>query len=173
MAAHAGDQRPAWHALPVDETAQRLGVSLAGLTAAEAATRLQTYGPNALPEPRPRSLLGIFVGQLRSPLIYLLLAAAVAAVALGELADALFIGAVLILNSAIGGTQEWRAEINTAALRSSIRALTRVLRDDSVKLVESSELVPGDVVLLEVGRPRPRRYPPVQRLRPAEPTNRR
>lgn len=125
----AGEQRPTWHALPVEDTARRLGVSLAGLASTEAAVRLERYGPNALPEPRRRSVIGIFLGQLKSPLIYLLFAAALAAVALGELADALFIGVVLVLNSAIGGTQEWRAEANTAALRSSIRAVTRVLRD--------------------------------------------
>ncbi len=96
-------------------------------------------------------MLGIFVGQLRSPLVYLLLAAAVVSIALGEFADAWFIGAVLVLNSAIGGTQEWRAEINTIALRSSIKASSRVLRDGAVKLIESGGLVPGDVVLLEAG----------------------
>ena len=115
-----------WHSLSAEEVVERLSSGDAGLSEAEARARLERYGPNALPAPRRRTILGIFVGQLASPLVYLLLAAAIVSVALGEYADALFIGAVLILNSAIGGSQEWRAEINTAALRSQIKAMSRV-----------------------------------------------
>jgi magnesium-transporting ATPase (P-type) len=140
-----------WHALTVDETTRRLESSLAGLTADEADIRLERYGPNRLPEARVRSPIAIYAGQLKSPLIYLLFAAAVVAVALGEFADAAFIGVVLALNSAIGGTQEWRAEVNTAALRSSIQSVSRVLRGGVIRLLQSGDLVPGDVVLLEAG----------------------
>ena len=143
--------RVPWHSLSVEAVTQRLATTAHGLSAAEADARLKKYGPNALPEPPRRTVLGIFVGQLKSPLVYLLLAAAAVSVALGESSDAIFIGAVLILNSAIGGSQEWRAEINTAALRSSIKSTSRVLRDGAVKLVESAGLVPGDVVLIEAG----------------------
>jgi len=140
-----------WHALSAETVLERLATTAAGLSADDAAARLQKYGPNALPEPPRRTIIGIFIGQLKSPLVYLLLAAAAVSVALGESADALFIGAVLILNSAIGGSQEWRAEINTVALRSSIKSTSRVLRDGAVKLMESAGLVPGDVVLIEAG----------------------
>ena len=143
--------RVPWHALSIETVTERLATTAHGLSAAEADARLQKYGPNALPEPPRRTVLGIFVGQLKSPLVYLLLAAAAISVALGESSDAIFIGAVLILNSAIGGSQEWRAEINTAALRSSIKSTSRVLRDGAVKLMESAGLVPGDVVLIEAG----------------------
>ncbi len=146
-----GEVRVPWHALHPDAVLEALGVSGAGLTAAEAEDRLQKFGRNVLPEPRRRSLIGIFVGQLASPLIYLLLAAAVVSLLVGEEADAIFIGAVLLLNSAIGGVQEWRAEINTAALRSSIKARSRALRDGAVRLLESAALVPGDIVLIEAG----------------------
>ena len=94
----------------------------------EAAERLRRYGPNTFPEPPRRSLVRILLAQLASPLIYLLLAAALAALVLGEVANALFIGSVLLLNSAIGGVQEWQAEENSAALRSAIKGLSRVLR---------------------------------------------
>ncbi len=140
-----------WHALPIAMVEERLATKRSGLAAAEAQARIERFGPNVLPEPPRRTILGIFVAQLASPLVYLLLIAAVVSIALGEYADAAFIGAVLVLNSAIGGSQEWRAEINTAALRSSIKALNRVLRDGSVKLLESAGIVPGDVVLLEPG----------------------
>jgi magnesium-transporting ATPase (P-type) len=140
-----------WHALPPEAVLERLETTETGLTEAEAKARLERFGPNALPEPPRRTLLGIVLGQLASPLVYLLLAAALVSVALGESSDAIFIGAVLLLNTAIGGSQEWRAEINTAALRSQIKAMNRVLRDGTVRLVESAVLVPGDVVLVEAG----------------------
>ena len=96
-------------------------------------------------------MLAITVSQLRSPLIYLLLAAAAVAVALGEADDAAFIFLVLAINTAIGTVQEWRAETNTAALRSSITTSARAVRDGAVQRVNSAELVPGDLVLLEAG----------------------
>jgi magnesium-transporting ATPase (P-type) len=96
-------------------------------------------------------VIAIFVAQFASPLVYLLLIAAGMAVVLGEFADAVFIGAVLVVNSAIGGAQEWRAEANTAALKSTIKAGSRVRRDGAVRIVDSAELAPGDVVLLESG----------------------
>lgn len=145
------ERRKAWHALSAEAVAGALDSGPAGLTSAAAQSRLDQYGANRLPEARRRSVVVIYLAQLASPLIYLLLAAALAAIALGELSDALFIGAVLLLNSAIGGTQEWRAETSTAALRSSIRATSRVRRDGTIKLVDSTALVPGDAVALEAG----------------------
>lgn len=147
----ATDATGPWHILSVEEVGNRLHATPAGLSDAEAEARLVKHGPNALPEPPRRSLTRIFLGQLKSPLVYLLLAAATAAFVLGEFADAAFIGVVLLLNSAIGGTQEWRAEANTAALRSSIRSMSRTLRGGAVRLLRSADLVPGDVVLLEAG----------------------
>ncbi len=152
VAGESLNSRVPWHALSAEAVVKRLATTTAaGLSAAEAAVRQKRFGPNALPEPRRRTILAIFVGQLASPLVYLLLAAAAVSIALGEFADAWFIGAVLLLNSAIGGSQEWRAEVNTAALRSSITATSRVLRDGAVHLIESAGLVPGDVVLVEAG----------------------
>jgi magnesium-transporting ATPase (P-type) len=140
-----------WHAADLQEVLQRLGVTDAGLTSSTAQHRLEQYGPNALPEPRRRSLLAIILAQLRSPLIYLLLAAAAVSLWLQEFDDATFIVLVLIINTTIGAVQEWRAEMNTAALRSAIKATARVLRDGTVQRVDGTALVPGDVVHLEAG----------------------
>ena len=98
-----------WHAADLQEVLQRLGVTDAGLTSSTAQHRLEQYGPNALPEPRRRSLLAIILAQLRSPLIYLLLAAAAVSLWLQEFDDATFIVLVLIINTTIGAVQEWRA----------------------------------------------------------------
>ncbi|TFF27549.1 HAD family hydrolase [Jiella endophytica] len=140
-----------WHAVSRDDALARLASSSAGLAAAEAGRRLELVGPNALPQAPGRSLVAIVLGQLRSPLIYLLLAAATVALVLAEYDDAGFIFLVLTINTAVGAAQEWRAETNTAALRSAIATIVRVVRPEGVRRLDSARLVPGDVVLLEGG----------------------
>ena len=141
----------AWHALDLVEVQRTVASGPEGLSASEARRRIGLYGPNALPEPSRRSVLAIVISQLKSPLIYLLLAAAAVAIALGEVDDSLFIFLVLAINTILGAVQEWRAETNTAALRSSITTSSRVRRGGVVQRLDSTELVPGDVVLLEAG----------------------
>ncbi|MCB8839894.1 HAD-IC family P-type ATPase [Aurantimonas sp. VKM B-3413] len=140
-----------WHALDRDAALARLQTSAAGLSDGEAERRLAVHGPNALPQPRSRSLLSIVLGQLMSPLIYLLLAAAIVSLVLAEYDDAAFIFLVLAINTAVGAAQEWRAEANTAALRSAIVTVARVIRNGVVRRLDSRQLVPGDIVLLEGG----------------------
>ena len=94
-------ERPAWHALPTTDVVSRLKSAASGLSEEEAAERLRRYGPNTFPEPPHRSLVRILLAQLASPLIYPLLAAALAALVFGEVASTLFIGSVVLLNSAI------------------------------------------------------------------------
>jgi Ca2+-transporting ATPase len=81
-----------------------------GLTTDEARRRLERFGPNALPEPKRRSLAAVFLGQFKSPLIYLLLGAAGLALALGHTSDAVVIVSVVLLNALIGAFQKGRAE---------------------------------------------------------------
>ncbi|MFS8039202.1 cation-translocating P-type ATPase [Xanthobacter sp. AM11] len=142
---------PTWHAITPQDAARRLGCGLDGLTRAQAQARQASHGANALPEPRRRSLAAIILAQLRSPLIYLLLAAAVLSVALGDTTDAAFIFLVLAVNTAVGAVQETRAEAATAALKRAIRTHTRLTRDGTTALCDAAELVPGDRVLLEAG----------------------
>ena len=122
-----------------------------GLTSTEADRRLAQYGPNSLPEATRRGLVEIVLYQLKNPLIFLLLGAAVVSIALGEYKDSIFIFLVLAINTAIGAAQEARAEANTAALRTSIRTIARTRRDGVVHRIDSRNLVPGDIVLLEAG----------------------
>jgi len=122
-----------------------------GISPAEAARRLELVGPNALPEPARRSTLAVFLGQFKSPLIYLLLVAAGVALALGKGSDAGVIFAVVILNAIIGAIQEGRAERSLEALRSVATRKARVLRGGREMLVEAREVVPGDIVELGAG----------------------
>jgi Ca2+-transporting ATPase len=147
-----GDAHRRWHALHAEEALAAVGSNAqAGLSRDEASERLRRFGPNALPEPRRRSLASIFLGQFRSPLIYLLLAAAGLALALGHTNDAAVIAAVVLLNASIGFFHEGRAERSLEALRKLAAHRARVLRDGREEIVDASELVPGDVLVLEAG----------------------
>ncbi len=139
------------HAWGLRDTFDRLRTVPAGLSRREHAARLARFGPNALPQPRRKSLTAVVFGQLRSPLIYLLIAAAAVSAGLGEFDDAAFILLVIALNTAIGAVQEARAESDAAALRSAVRTSARALRDGVVVKVDGASLVPGDIVLLEAG----------------------
>jgi magnesium-transporting ATPase (P-type) len=123
-----------------------------GLDSEEARLRLAQHGPNVLPSAPPPGVIEIALRQLKSPLIYVLLAAAVAALALGDFSDAGFIGAVLLVNTCIGSWQEWNAEQQSQALQRMLRVRATVLRDGRLVEVDAEEVVPGDVVALESGQ---------------------
>ena len=122
-----------------------------GLTSAEAAERLRRYGPNSLPRPRRPSFLFVFLRQFLSPLIYILLAAALVSIATSDLKDAAFIAVVLLLMGLIGAFQEFSAERATSALRDLEALSAMVLRDGKRMVVDSLTVVPGDVIFLDAG----------------------
>jgi len=122
-----------------------------GLSSAEAAERLLRCGPNQLPEALPRSLLSMILDQLRSVVTALLIGAAVIAFAFSEPVEGIAILAVVLLNSGIGFTTEWRATRSMESLKDLGRVETKVLREGIVQLVVADKLVPGDIVLFESG----------------------
>ena len=126
--------------------------SAAGLTAREAQQRLAQYGANRLTGKKRVSPALKLLAQFNDPLIYILLAAALVSMLLGEVTDSIIILVVVVVNSIIGYIQETKAEKAIDALRklASPRALVR--RDGAIKEIEAAELVPGDIVLLEAGR---------------------
>ena len=150
--ARAWQAQANWHCLPVQATLACLETSAAGLTGVEAAERLARAGRNRLPAKAPPGALQVGLRQLKSPLIYILLAAAVASLALGEVGDAGFIGVVLLVNSAVGGWQEWRAEQQRHGLQQLLHTRATVRRDGRFIDVDAAELVPGDIVALESGQ---------------------
>jgi len=122
-----------------------------GLTSLEAAARLARHGPNTLPAPERVTLGKIVIHQFRSPLIYVLLAAAAVALALRDVVDAGFILLVLSINAALGASQEWKAERSAAALQDLLKIKARVRRDGADRTIVAEQIVPGDIVLLESG----------------------
>ncbi|MDY7101052.1 MAG: HAD-IC family P-type ATPase [Actinomycetota bacterium] len=141
----------AWHLLDARDVEQRLETGGHGLVQQEAEARLARYGPNQLEEEPPPPGWLVFVRQFRSPLIFILLIALGVTLLLGEYLDASVIAAVLALNAVIGFTQERKAEGAVRALMQLVVPHARVIRDGQDHELDSRELVPGDVVLLESG----------------------
>jgi Ca2+-transporting ATPase len=122
-----------------------------GLTGREAASRLERYGPNTLLTHPQRTVLAILLDQMRSPVVWLLGAAACIAALFGEWTEAVAILAVLIINTLIGFVTELRAIRSMEALRQLGTRSTRVRRDGKIRIVAAEKIVPGDIVLLESG----------------------
>ncbi len=145
-------ERPPWHALSGRDAAQALDTRpLEGLTTSHVNQRLATYGENKLDDAVPRPLWLKFVDQFKNFLVIVLLFAAGLAWAIGDLKDAAVILIVVILNAGLGFWQEYRAERTLAALKDMLAAHARVRRNAQVTEVDASQLVPGDIVLLEAG----------------------
>jgi Ca2+-transporting ATPase len=123
----------------------------AGLTAAQATQRLRAEGPNEVPAARPRRLAGRLGHQLADPLVVVLLAAGVVTTLLGDLTDTAVIALVVVVNTAIGVTQEIRADRAIAALDRLAAPTARVVRDGADLVVPATELVRGDLVRMEAG----------------------
>jgi len=139
------------HAMGTVETLEAVASSLSGLARAEAEERLARCGRNALPRAHPPTAGAIFLRQFESPLIYVLLAAALVSLLLREWSDAGFILAVLLINAAIGTYQEYAAERSAEALRNLVTPRARVERGGAAHEINSEEIVPGDIALLESG----------------------
>lgn len=123
----------------------------AGLTGSEAAARAARQGPNELPRRQPPTVFEIALSQFRSPLIYVLLVAALISIFIEEYTDAGFIGAVLLINAIIGGYQEWRAEKGSLALEQLLVTRAAALRDGEITDIDAKEVVSGDILWLESG----------------------
>ena len=128
-----------------------------GLSTRQAQERLAKYGLNKLKEAEKPSLVQRFVTQLKDPMLIILLAAAAVSALTGmlsghsEWAEVIIILAVVLLNAILGVIQESKAEAAIEALQNMTAATCKVLRDGKMVILPSTELVPGDVVLLEAG----------------------
>jgi len=142
----------AWHAVPPEAAVEGLrSDAQRGLSAEQVEQRRQIFGSNKLAERRRDTLLRVFVRQFKDPLIYILLIAGVASLAIQRWDDAGFIFAVLLLNASLGTHQEYKAETAAQALQQMIKIVARVRRGGRTEELESELLVPGDVVLVSAG----------------------
>lgn len=140
-----------WHALSTDEALKRLDVGEHGLVGDEVERRMVHFGPNRIDDQPPPHVLVVLLRQFTSPLIFILLGAAVLTLALAEYLDAAVIAVVLALNATIGFIQERKAEGAVRALMGLAVPKARVMRSGHEWEIDSRDLVPGDIVLLEPG----------------------
>src|ERR1700730_9409108 len=142
----------AWPAMTVDAAVKRLATDTGkGLDAAEAANRLQKYGPNRLPEGKKRGPFMRFLSQFNNILVYVLLGAGFTKLMLNLWIDAAIIFGVVILNAILGFFQEGKAEKALESIRNMLSAEARTLRGGETRMIPAEQLVPGDIVLLESG----------------------
>jgi Mg2+-importing ATPase len=146
----AGGTQAYW-ALAPGLLLDRIGCTLQGLSSGQAAERLQQFGANQLRDERRLSRLQVLLRQLASPLLLLLVFAAIIAAATGELADAGIVLAILCASVFIGYRREYSAHAAAAALRERIKTRTKVVRDGLEQQLPVEVIVPGDVILLSAG----------------------
>ncbi len=123
-----------------------------GLTIEDAKARLEKYGENKLKGKPKKNFIYLFFAQLKDMLIYVLLGAAVITVLIGEYVDSIIILLVVVLNAVIGVIQEFKAEKAIEALQQMTTPKSLVRRDGEVKEINSEEIVPGDIIVLDAGR---------------------
>jgi Ca2+-transporting ATPase len=141
-----------WYQQSPEEVAQSLDTSLtSGLSSGSAQSKLETFGPNELKEQEGKSFLQKLIAQFSDFLILILIAAALISVFVGEAKDAIVIMSIVIVNALLGLYQEGKAEKALEALKKMASPTAKVLRDGNPQEISSSQLVPGDLVILETG----------------------
>ena len=141
-----------WHNLSKEEVIKILRSDIdVGLTEKEVEIRQREFGKNLLPEEKPLSRLKIFLEQFRSPLIYILVIAGIITLILKDYTDAIVIFGAVFLNTIVGFLQENKASQTLRALKKVVKHEAEVLREGNLKIVDSTELVPGDIIVLNPG----------------------
>lgn len=142
-----------WFSKPIQDLLYKQNVDPThGLSAEAVNERFQKYGPNKLKGKPKKSLISLFFAQLKDMMIYVLLGAALITLILGEYTDTIIILIVVALNAAIGIFQEFKAEKAIEALQEMTTPKSIVRRNGEVKEINSEEVVPGDIVILDAGR---------------------
>lgn len=151
-AATQATERVAWHSLPTDVAFERLGSKPQhGLSASEVEQRREQYGLNQIEQDDGTAWYSVLLRQFRDVLIAILAVAAIVSLSIGETLDAVAIFAIMVLNGLLGFVQEWRAERSLMALKAMLTLHCRVVRGGSASEIDSTALVPGDVVLIASG----------------------
>jgi len=144
-------QNKNWHSLGVQEVLKKLKTSKSGLSENEVGKRIRKYGENKLPEKKKFTYVGVALSQLKSPMVYILLIAAIISFLLEEYIDAGVILFAVFLNTVVGFIQEIKAEQALEALSSVVRHKVYVFRQGVEKEVDTVEITIGDILALKAG----------------------
>ena len=140
-----------FHATKLEDCFTQLNSNPQGLTSAQVATSLTKYGKNEFAKAQKKSWVDMLIGQFIQFVMLLLIAAGLVSAYFGDVVDAAFIFLAVILNGIFGFIQEYKAEKSLEALKSLISPKARVLRNGHETQILSTDLVPGDVIILEEG----------------------
>lgn len=142
---------PLWHTKAYSEAMKELETTPEGLSGQQAAERLTYYGPNELRKAARKSIWKMLVEQLSDVMVLILLGAAVLSIVLGEWVEAVVILTIVVIDATIGVVQEYKATSALEALKGISAPTACVRRDGEEMIIPASQLVPGDIVLLEDG----------------------
>ncbi len=140
-----------WHELSAQQVLRNLDSSPQGLSVNKIKKRLEKYGLNELPKKPPAAWFIILLEQFKSPFMYILLFAALVSLFFSDYVDAGVIVAAIVLNTVVGFVQEYKASRALAELRSMVRPEVVVRRDSQKMVIPASQVVPGDILILESG----------------------
>jgi Ca2+-transporting ATPase len=140
-----------WHLLPIDEIEQLLQTTPSGIDALTAAERLAEFGKNQIEDKKKKGVLQMLLHQLSDFMILILIIAAIISGILGDLTDTIIILTIIGINAVVGFTQEYRAEKALDALKKMTGNEARIIREGKIIDILATDIVPGDVVVLEAG----------------------
>jgi len=141
-----------WHNLKIEETAKTLRTNIKeGLGEEKVKIRQREFGKNKLPEEKPPSKLSLFLAQLKSILIFILILAGFFTLIYKKYTDTIAIFLIVFINALIGFFQEYKASKILEELKKIVKIEARIMRGGNQKIVDSEELVPGDIIILNPG----------------------
>lgn len=140
-----------WHTKQTDKVLEELKVSPHGLSEVEAARRLKETGENELDVQGPPSPIWLFLNQFKDFMILVLIAVAIISGFIGDVADTIIIGVIVLMNAIIGFIQEYKAEASIRALKQMAALHAHVIRNGKLQLIPAQRVVPGDIVQMEAG----------------------
>lgn len=137
--------------LDVKKVLKLFNSSLNGLTEKDAKHRLKEYGLNELPKEKQKSIFQVFLTSINDPIIYVLIVVAILSFIVNEVLDAVTIIFIILVDAVVSTIQEVKAEKNSEALKNLIKVKAKVVRDNKHYEIDSSLLVPGDIIIVEPG----------------------
>ena len=142
----------AWHSIPWKEVVNKLGSDIKkGLTDNDVERKQKEFGENILPKEKPLSRISIFLEQFKSPLIYILVIAGIVVLSFKEYTDAIVIFGAVFLNIIVGFMQENKASNALEKLKKIVKVEAQVIRNGHERMIDSSDVVPGDIFILSPG----------------------
>ncbi|MBG6063335.1 Ca2+-transporting ATPase [Flavobacterium sp. CG_9.1] len=140
-----------WHLLPISEITQLLNTTPSGIDPVVAAERLREQGKNQIEDTKKKSIFKMILSQFSDFMILILVAAAIISGVIGDVTDTIIILAIVIINAAVGFIQEYRAEKAMEALKNMEANHAHILREGKMMSIPATDLVVGDVIMLEAG----------------------